>query len=85
MRTTVAISDPLLKGAKRKAAERGITLSELVEEGLAMVLSATKNAKTDKPFVLKTERGVLVDPSIDLDRTSALIVADDEEYSRRHK
>ena len=54
MRTTVAIADPVLENAKRQAAERGITLSELVQEGLVMVMNSTAKAKSTKPFVLKT-------------------------------
>ena len=78
MRTTVAIADPVLENAKRRAAERGITLSELVQEGLVMVINATEKPKTAKPFVLKTVAGA-TNPNVDLNRTSALITADDEE------
>jgi hypothetical protein len=50
MRTSIDISDALLADAKRLAKQRGITLKQLVEEGLARVVAATK---TEAPFVLR--------------------------------
>lgn len=41
MKTTVDIADPILESAKRAAAERGVTLRSLIEEGLERVLSET--------------------------------------------
>ena len=82
MRTTVSIAEPLLRNAKREAAERGITLSELVEDALRGHLARSKT--TAPSFRLHTVRGRLVDAAVDLDRTSGLITEDDEdEYSRR--
>jgi hypothetical protein len=40
MRTTLMIHDKLFREAKIKAADRGITLSDLVEEGLRMALTS---------------------------------------------
>jgi hypothetical protein len=39
MKTTVDISDALLKAAKRKARAQGVTLRSLIEDGLRQVLS----------------------------------------------
>ena len=84
MRTTVAIADPLLDNAKRRAAERGITLGALLEDALRAYLATADRAGT-RPFRLHTVRGRLVDPSLDLDRTSALLVLDDERGFPRRK
>lgn len=42
MKTTVDISDPLLREAKRLAAREGVTLKTLIERGLLRVVSETK-------------------------------------------
>jgi hypothetical protein len=83
MRTTVAIDDPLLDNAKRHASERGITLGALMEDALRSYFAAVQRAEV-RPFKLHTVRGWLVNPALDLDRTSALLALDDEEqYSKR--
>lgn len=77
MRTTVTLSEPLLRIAKRRASERGVTLSEFVEDALRFQL-AGKPSPAIPPFRLHTVRGRLVQPELDLDRTSALETLDDE-------
>ena len=52
MKTTVEIADPLLKKAKKLAAEQGTTLRDLMERGLRQVL-AEKTGKKKKPFKLR--------------------------------
>lgn len=42
MKTTVDISDPLLREAKRLAAREGVTLKTLIERGLHRVVSETR-------------------------------------------
>jgi len=44
MRTTVTIADELLVSAKLRAKERGMTLGELVEDGLRRELAADDDA-----------------------------------------
>jgi hypothetical protein len=77
VRTTVSLPEPLLENAKQCAAERGITLSLLVEDALIRLL-AQNTASAAPPFRLRTVRGRLVNPSLDLDRTSALMTMEDE-------
>lgn len=85
MRTTVSIDTPLLENAKRHAADRGVTLGGLIEDALRVYL-ANVDREVDRPFRLHTVRGRLVNSAIDLDRTSALVTAEDEEtYAPRRK
>ena len=82
MRTTISVSDPLFESAKRQAEARGVTVSVVVEDALRSYLSpATRRAAPS--FRLPTVRGKLVNPDLDLDRTSALLLADDESAYRR--
>lgn len=78
MRTTISLPEPLLENAKQLAAERGTTLSALLEAALRNFLLAPRPASSAPPFRLHTVRGRLVNPNLDLDRTSALVVAEDE-------
>lgn len=50
MKTTLDISDPLLRRARKLAAQEGTTLRSLVEQGLRQVIEQ-KNRKT--PFRLR--------------------------------
>ncbi|MCX7363295.1 MAG: DUF2191 domain-containing protein [Alphaproteobacteria bacterium] len=50
MKTTVDISDPLLREARKIATREGITLKALIERGLHRVVSETKPAV---PFKLR--------------------------------
>lgn len=77
MRTTLSIPDPLLQNAKKRAADRGVTLSVIVEDALRKDLAHDRIAPGER-FQLHTVRGRLVQPRLDLDRTSALLTADDE-------
>jgi hypothetical protein len=49
-KTTVKISEPLLRDARKLAAREGITLRTLVERGLRHMISETKQ---NKPFKLR--------------------------------
>ena len=79
MRTTVDISKSLLKNAKHRAAERGVTLSVVLEDALRQHLAPKPNVEAP-PFKLITVGGDgLVDPNINLGRICELIARDDEE------
>jgi len=77
MRTTIKLTTSVLQNAKSAAVGRGVTLSELLEDALRAYLSPI-DPSTLPPFHLHTVRGQLVQPNLDLDRTSALLLADDE-------
>jgi hypothetical protein len=51
MKTTVEISDPLLKDARALAAREGTTLRALIEQGLRHVVADKKRSK--RPFKLR--------------------------------
>ena len=72
MRTTVRINDDILKRAKKRAANEGRTLTSLIEEGLAVILSRpkpTRRHRVNLP-VSRASGGVL--PGIDLNRSCEL-------------
>jgi methionine aminopeptidase len=50
MKTTIDIAEPVLEEARRLAARRGVTLRELVEEGLRRIL---EKEGTARPFRLR--------------------------------
>lgn len=72
MRTTVRLSDDLLRRARKKAAEQGRTLTSLFEEGSKSVLAESKPAKRTRVRlpVSKATGGTL--PGVDLNRSSDL-------------
>ena len=78
MRTTISLDDSLGKAARRRAREQGLSLSALVAQALRDILTDKGPRTASPPFRLVTVRGGGPQPGIDLDRTSALIVADDE-------
>lgn len=56
MKTTVEISDDLLKRSKRVARAEGKTLRQLLEEGLRLALNAREQAPRKK-FRMRTFQG----------------------------
>jgi hypothetical protein len=72
MRTTVRISDDLLRRAKKRAAAEDCTLTSLIEDGLRLLLSEPKGRRRErvKLPVSKASGGVL--PGVDLNRSSDL-------------
>jgi len=72
MRTTLRINDDILKRAKKRAANEGRTLTSLIEEGLAVILSRPKPTRQHrvKLPVSSASGGVL--PGIDLNRSCEL-------------
>ena len=69
MKTTIRINDDLLKRAKKQAADVGRTLTSLVEDGLALILSKPKTSRRKRIElpVSKATGGIL--PGIDLNRS----------------
>jgi hypothetical protein len=72
MRTTVRINDELLKRAKKRAAHEGRTLTSLLEEGLALVLSEPKPGPRGRVELPVSKASGGVQPGIDLNRSCEL-------------
>jgi hypothetical protein len=74
MRTTVRLDDSLLERAKREAAERGETLTALVERGLRLVLARPERQQPRRRArlpVCNAGGGTL--PGVDMDDSAALL------------
>lgn len=71
MRTTIRLDDALLARAKRRALERGTTLTAVIEEALRQSL-APHQAGSARPEV-PTYRGAGLQPGVDLDDSAALL------------
>lgn len=54
MRTTIRLNDDLVKEAKVRAAEQGITLTQLIDESLRERLAAQPRRMSVEPFRLPT-------------------------------
>jgi hypothetical protein len=85
-RTTVRLPAELLGRAKRKAAAEGRTLTALIEDGLRIVVSESRQAGKKKrilPRVSKATGGPM--PGVDYRSLAALQEMDDLEYVERMK
>jgi hypothetical protein len=71
-RTTIRLPDDLMNRARKKAAEKGRTLTSLIEEGLKALLVEPKRAtrKRIRLPVSKASGGTL--PGVDLNRSADL-------------
>ena len=78
MRTTISIDDGLGRAARRRARQEGLSLSALVARALTRLLTDAGPALRTQPFRLITVRGDGPQAGVDLDRASALLVAEDE-------
>jgi metal-responsive CopG/Arc/MetJ family transcriptional regulator len=78
MRTTISIDDQLLKKTKLLAKQANLSLSEFIQACIQKALSTEKPLR-DKKFKLITVRGEPRVRKLDLNRTSRILVAEDEE------
>jgi hypothetical protein len=71
-RTTIRLPDDLMNRARKRAAEKGQTLTSLIEEGLKALLVEPKRAtrKRIRLTVSKASGGTL--PGVDLNRSADL-------------
>ncbi|MDX6216171.1 MAG: hypothetical protein QOG99_1755 [Frankiales bacterium] len=77
MRTTVNIDDRLLKQAKVAATRSGRSLSDIVDDGLRLLLTRAAPAGR-QPAALPTYGGSGLRPGVDLEDKAALLELLDE-------
>lgn len=77
VRTSIVLADELAERFKATAHERGQSLSAFLAEAGKAAL-AQETAGPAKPFALITQGGPGPQPGVDLDKTSALLAAEDE-------
>ncbi|MFZ5472282.1 MAG: CopG family transcriptional regulator [Myxococcota bacterium] len=80
MRTTIRLDDHLLRSAKKAAAERGVTLTSLIEDALREVLARQSRPEPGEALSLPVFHGDGVRPGVDLDSTSSLLDLMDEAH-----
>ncbi len=76
MRTTITIDDHLLAALKQRAAERGTTVSRLIEESVRRNL-APRKAADEQDFELVTYGGGSGFTAKNVDKVSSLLEFDD--------
>ncbi|MBW1786152.1 MAG: DUF2191 domain-containing protein [Deltaproteobacteria bacterium] len=72
MRTTVRINENLLLRAKKRAAEENRTLTSLIEDGLALILSEATGGRRKKVKLPVSKATGGVRSGVDLNRASDL-------------
>jgi hypothetical protein len=84
MRTTISIDERLLALLKHRAAESGSSVSRLVEQAIRLFLRTAPASRQEERFELVTFGHGGRFSRQPIDKTSALIEADDEaRYTRR--
>ncbi|MBI4860475.1 MAG: ribbon-helix-helix protein, CopG family [Candidatus Riflebacteria bacterium] len=82
MRTTISLSDRLAKLVRRKASERGMSVSAYIAEVLDDAVKRHEPGEV-KPFRLVTVDGGGPIGTVDLDRPRALFVTEEEDAYKR--
>jgi Arc/MetJ family transcription regulator len=72
MRTTISIDDHLLDQVRRRAAELGKTVSQVVEDSVREALLRPRGT-TSSSFRIRSFRGGHTQPGVDLDDNAALL------------
>ena len=79
MRTTITLDDRLLNQLKRRAAESGTSVSKLVEQAVRLFVRTPRPAVTPESFELVTFGAGGRFSQQNIDKTSALLEAEDLE------
>jgi hypothetical protein len=83
MRTTISLDDRLLALLKRRASESGTSVSKLVEQAVQLFVRTPRVPAQQGVFELATFGAGDRFSRQNIDRTSALLEADDVEQFRR--
>ncbi len=89
MKTTLNIDDALYRRAKVQAAEEGLTVSELIEEGLELVLTARSRPATvlRRPPLPLIEGGhpALPDREASPERTAEILLNQEATWAQENR
>ncbi len=75
MKTTVEISDSLFKKLKQTALQRGVTMREIIEEGLRLAINGKPKNAYKLPD-LSRDMGGLVDPNMTQEQMWEIVYGD---------
>ncbi|HEX9203944.1 MAG TPA: ribbon-helix-helix protein, CopG family [Vicinamibacteria bacterium] len=85
MRTTITIDDALLEDLKNRAAERGTTVSRLIEDSVRFAAARPRAAESGELKLVTYGQGGRF-TRLDVNKTSGLLEAEDlERYGRRNR
>jgi hypothetical protein len=73
MRTTIRLDDELLVAVKKFAAEKGTTMTAIIEDALRQALVPRSSSRRRSRVRLTTFGGRGLQPGVDLDDTASLI------------
>jgi predicted transcriptional regulator len=79
MRTTITLDDGLLDQLKRRASETGTSVSKLVEQAVRLFVRTPRSSASSESFELVTFGAGGRFSQLNIDKTSALIEADDRD------
>ena len=84
MRTTITLDDRLLERLKKRAAESGMTVSGLIERAVRLLLQASAPQRRDRFDLVTFGKGGQF-TALNIDKTAALLEADDVERFGRQR
>jgi hypothetical protein len=73
MRTTVRLDEDLMSAVKKYAAEKGLTITSVLDQALREMLTRRNKLENRKRAKLPTFSGKGLQPGVDLDDSDALL------------
>ena len=84
MRTTITLDHRLLDRLKKRAAESGTSVSGLIERAVRLLLQASASQRQDRFDLVRFGEGGQF-TTLNIDKTAALLEADDVERFARQR